>query len=331
MTTVSKKRYSEALRDAMSEELARDSDVVVLGEDVGAYGGVFKATDGLQRTFGENRVLDTPISENGIVGAAVGMAMHGLRPVVEIMYSDFITLALDSLVNGAALYPFVYAGQVKMPIVVRTQGGGGGFAGAQHSKSLEVLTAAIPGLRTVMPHSPADAKGMLKAAIRSDDPVVFYEHKLLYNRRDLVPDDPDYVVPLDRAKVVRPGSAATVFAISRTVLTAVAAAEVLASEGIDVEVVDLRSLRPLDVECIAASVASTHRALVVTEAWLHYGPSAEVAATIFESSFGDLHAPVRRLGGLDMPIPASPALEPLMVPTAEAIAGAVRRLIKEGE
>lgn len=320
-------RYAQALTEALREEMRRDGSVVVFGEDVGKYGGVFQVTKGLADEFGANRVFDTPISENGIVGAAAGMAMHGLRPVVELMYIDFLPLALDSLVNCVAMFPVVYGGQVKMPLVVRTQGGAGGFAGPQHSKSLEAWAAHIPGLHTVMPATPADAKGLLKAAIRSDEPVLFIEHKLLYNKRGEVPEG-EYLVPLGTANVVRAGTHVSVFATSRMVWESLTAADALARRGIDVEVVDVRSLRPLDSPTLVASARKTGRALVVSESWRAYGPTAEIAAVLSEGAFDMLKGPVKRLGGMSVPIPASPALEPLVIPNAAGIEAAIAAMME---
>lgn len=327
-TTYSDTTYSDALNDALRQEMRRDDRVVLLGEDVGVYGGVFSVSRGLLDEFGPERVMDTPISENGIVGAAVGMAMSGLRPVVEMMYTDFMTLALDSIANGAAVFPFAYGDQVRMPIVIRTQGGAGVNAGPQHSKSLEAWTAHLPGIHTVMPADPADAKGLLTSALRSDDPVVLVEHKLLYKTSGPVPEG-DHTVPLGTARVVRPGTDVSVLALSRMVGEALIAAERLAEEGIDAEVVDVRSLRPLDVTTLARSARATGRVVVATESWVRYGPSAEIAAAVTEAAFSELRAPVVRLGSLGVPYPASPALESTVVPDAASIQQCVEILMKE--
>ncbi|WP_232247812.1 alpha-ketoacid dehydrogenase subunit beta [Kitasatospora azatica] len=326
-TTTARMTYAQALNDALRLEMLADDRVVVLGEDVGRYGGVFSVTRGLMDEFGADRVLDTPISENGIVGAAMGMAMSGLRPVVEIMYTDFLCLALDSIANGVAAFPFAYNGQVTMPVVVRTQGGAGINAGPQHSKSLEAWTAHLPGLHTVLPSNPADAKGLLTAALRSDEPVILVEHKLLYSTEGEVPSG-EHLVPLGTAQVVRPGTDATVLALSRMVPEALVAAARLAEQGLDCEVVDVRSLRPLDVATLAASARRTGRVVVAAEAWVRYGPSAEIAAAVTESAFDDLRAPVVRLGSLGVPYPASPALEQAVLPDAAAIQQAVEQLVK---
>ncbi|MCZ7416440.1 MULTISPECIES: alpha-ketoacid dehydrogenase subunit beta [unclassified Streptomyces] len=320
--------YSGALNAALREEMRRDESVVLLGEDIGVYGGVFSVTRGLLEEFGAERVMDTPISENGIVGAAVGMAMSGLRPVVEMMYTDFMTLALDSIANAASVFPFAYGGQVRVPLVIRTQGGAGVNAGPQHSKSLEAWTAHLPGIHTVMPSTPADAKGLLTAALRGDDPVVLVEHKLLYGTEGPVPSG-EHVVPLGTARVVRPGRDVSVLALSRMVGEALTAAERLAEQGVEAEVVDVRSLRPLDLGTLTDSVRRTGRAVVVTESWVRYGPTAEIAAAVTESVFAELRAPVVRLGSLGVPYPASPALEPRVLPDAASIQQSVEQLIKE--
>jgi pyruvate dehydrogenase E1 component beta subunit len=271
--------------------------------------------------------VDTPISENGMVGAAVGMAMSGLRPVVEVMYTDFLCLALDAIANSAAVLPFAYGGQVNVPIVVRTQGGAGTSAGPQHSKSLEAWTAHLPGLHTVMPSSPADAKGILTAAIRSDDPVILVEHKLLYSSSGEVPDG-EHQVSLGTAEVLRCGSDVTVLALSRMVGQALEAAKSLDAEGIDVEVIDVRSLRPLDLTTIVASARKTGRVVAVAESWVRYGPMAEIAAAVTEAAFNDLLAPVVRLGSLGVPYPASPVLESAVVPDSRTIEHAALTLAK---
>jgi pyruvate/2-oxoglutarate/acetoin dehydrogenase E1 component len=319
-------RYREAITEALREEMRRDDRVIVLGEDIGAYGGVFQVTAGFLKEFGPDRVFDTPISENTIVGCAVGAAMLGLRPVAEIMYIDFLPLALDALINQAAILPYAYGDQVELPMVVRTQGGSGSSAGPQHSKSLEGLVAHIPGLNVALPATPADAKGLLKTAIRGNQPAVIIEHKLLYNTRGPV-EDGEHLVPFGVAAVRRLGRDVTIVATSRMVLEALAAAGQLAQEGIEAEVVDPRTLRPLDSATILTSVAKTHRALVVYEAWRTGGFGAEIAAIIAEEGFEYLDAPVRRLGGLDVPIPYSPRLESEIAPNRSTIAAQVRAML----
>ena len=320
-------RYAEALNSALREEMLADPTVFLFGEDIGRYGGVFKVTRGLMDEFGESRVRDTPISEQALTAMAVTAAMAGARPVLEIMYADFIPLSLDALVNQASIYPYIWNGQVKMPFVLRTQGGGGAGAGAQHSKSLDSMLAHIPGIKVVAPSTPADAKGMLKAAIRDDQPVVFLEHKLLYNTRGEVPDG-DVIVPLGKAATVRTGRDISIFATSKMVVEATKAADLLAADGISAEVVDLRSLRPLDLNAIVASIAKTHHAVVVNEGWRFCGYAAELSATIMDHAFDELDAPVARVTLPDMPIPYSEPLETAMLPNADKIRAAALATLK---
>lgn len=319
-------RYAAALNDALRQEMRRDDRVVVLGQDVAQYGGIFGATKGLLDEFGADRVVDTPISENGMVGAAMGMAMSGLRPVVEIMYSDFLCLALDSLANGAAVFPFVSGGRVRVPLVVRTQGGPGGSAGPQHSKSLEQWTAHLPGIHTVMPSNPADAKGLLTAAMRSDDPVIMFEHKGLYATEDLVPEG-EHETPLATANVLHEGWDVSIIAMSGMVRHALDAAARLSAAGVRAEVVDVRSLRPLDTDTLVASARKTGRVVVAAETWLRYGPTAEIAAVIADEAFGELKAPIARVGALAVPYPASPALEPAVLAGSDQIVRAAITLM----
>ncbi|WP_137389816.1 alpha-ketoacid dehydrogenase subunit beta [Rhodoligotrophos defluvii] len=313
-------RYAEALREALRSEMLRDQSVVLYGEDIGIYGGVFKVTRDLQAEFGDLRVRDTPISEQAMTYMCVGAAMSGLKPVLEIMYADFLPLTLDALINQASVLPYLWP--VQVPMVIRTQGGGGSGAGAQHSKSLDALVAHIPGIKVVSPVTPADAKGLLTAAIRDPNPVVFLEHKLLYNSAGEVPDG-DHVVEIGKARMVREGSDVTLIANSKMVLEAEKAAEALAGRGISAEVIDLRSLRPLDTETIIASVKKTTRAVVVNEGWRFGGFGAEVAATISEQAFEYLDAPVCRIGTFDTPIPYSQPLETAVLPDAEKIVAGV--------
>ncbi|HLN14627.1 MAG TPA: alpha-ketoacid dehydrogenase subunit beta [bacterium] len=323
-------RYAEALHESLVSEMRRDPRVVVFGEDIGIYGGVFKVTKDLQQEFGAERVRDTPIAEEAIVGLAIGSSMMGLRPVCEIMYVDFLPLALDQLINQASLMQYIWAGQVQLPFVLRTQGGAGGAAGAQHSKSLEAIVAHIPGLKVVMPATPADAKGLLTASIRDPNPVVFIEHKMLYNTRGPVPEG-EHLVPLGVADIKRPGGDVSIVATSRMVLEALRAAEELERDGVSAEVVDVRTLRPLDVATIVASVKRTHRAVVVNEGWRTGGFGAELAAVIAEEAFSYLDAPVQRLGAADLPVPYSPGLEPASVPDAAAIARAARSALRAAD
>jgi len=320
-------RYAEALNQALREEMQRDPTVFVFGEDIGRYGGVFKVTRGLMEEFGEARIRDTPISEQALAAMAVTAAMTGTRPVLEIMYADFMPLVLDALINQASIYEYLWK-DVTMPFVLRTQGGGGAGAGAQHSKSLDALVAHIPGIKVVAPSTPADAKGLLKSAIRDNQPVVFLEHKLLYNLRDEVPDDPKHLVEIGKAKILVEGADISIFATSRMVLESRKAAELLAADGISAEVIDLRSLRPLDLGAIKASIASTHHAVVVNEGWRFCGYAAELSATIMDHAFDDLDAPVARVTLPDMPVPYSEPLEMAVLPNAAKIADAARNILK---
>ena len=320
-------RYAEALNAALREELQRDPSVFVFGEDVGRYEGVFKVTRGLLKDFGRNRIRDTPISEQTLAAMTVSASMTGTRPVLEIMYADFMPLVLDALINQASIYEYIWAGQVKMPFVIRTQGGAGAGAGAQHSKSLDGLIAHIPGLAVVAPVTPADAKGLLKSAIRDDRPVIFLEHKLLYNLRGEVPEGEDVLVPIGKARIVKEGKDISLFATSRMVLECEKAAELLAESGVSAEVIDLRSLRPLDLDTIKSSVAKTHHAVVVNEGWRFCGYAAELSATIMDYAFDDLDAPVQRVTLPDMPLPYSEPLETAMLPDGQKIAEAARRAL----
>lgn len=320
-------RYAEALNAALREEMIRDPSVFLFGEDIGRYGGVFKVTRNLQEEFGPVRVRDTPISEQAMTAMAVSAAMTGTRPVLEIMYADFLPLTLDALVNQASIYEYIWNGQVSMPFVMRTQGGGGAGAGAQHSKSLDSMLAHIPGIKVVAPSNPADAKGMLKSAIRDNQPVVFLEHKLLYNLRSEVPDGEDVLVPLGKAAIVREGRDISIFATSRMVHESLKAAGLLEKKGIDAEVVDLRSLKPLDLQAIRTSIARTNHAVVVNEGWNFCGYAAELSATIMDHCFDDLDAPVARVTLPDMPIPYSEPLEMAVLPNAEKIVAASLRTL----
>ena len=318
--------YAQAVSEALAEEMARDPRVFLMGEDVGVYGGIFTATKGLLERFGAERVRDTPISEAAIVGAAVGAALMGMCPVVEIMYEDFTTIAMDQIVNNAAKMRYMLGAQVEVPVVVRTQGGSGRGNGAQHSQSLEAWFAHVPGLVVIMPSTPYDVKGLLKSAVRDDNPVVFIEHKMLYlTTKGLVPDT-EYTIPIGKADVKRAGSDVTVIVTSWMVPRALAAAEQLASEGTSVEVIDPRTLRPLDEETILESVRKTGRVLIVHEAVKAGGIGAEIAAMIVEKAFDYLDMPVKRLAGVDAPIPYAAVLETAAVPTTEGIAEAVRQM-----
>ena len=320
--------YAQAIKDAMSEEMRRDERVFILGEDIGPYGGAFGVTRGMIEEFGPERVRDTPISEAAITGAAVGAAMTGMRPIVEIMFSDFITIAMDQLVNQAAKARYQFGGQASVPLVLRAPEGSGTGAAAQHSQSVESWILNVPGLKVVAPSTPADAKGLLKSSIRDDNPVVFLEQKLLYRAKGEVPEG-EYLVPLGVADVKRPGKDLTVITYGRMVQRCLEAAGTLGGEGVDAEVIDLRSLRPLDTAAIIASARKTGRVLIVHEACQFAGFGGEIAAAICDSeAFFYLDAPVRRLGGRDVPIPYNKTLEAAVVPTPETIAAAARALMR---
>jgi pyruvate/2-oxoglutarate/acetoin dehydrogenase E1 component len=319
--------YAEAIREALRQEMTHDDSVFLMGEDVGAYGGAFGVSYGLLDEFGEERVRDTPISEAGIVGAATGAALVGMRPVAEIMFMDFTTIAMDQLVNQAAKIRFMFGGKAKVPMVLRTPAGCGTGAAAHHSQSLEAWFVHVPGLKVVMPSTPYDAKGLLRASIRDDNPVVFVEHKLLYKTRGPVPEK-EYTIPLGVAEVKRPGKDVTIVATSIMVHRALEAAEALSQEGIEAEIVDPRTLKPFDDDTVTSSVIKTGKALIVHEASKTGGVGAEIAARIMESeAFDHLDAPIRRLAGLDIPIPYNRTLERHTVPQVEDIVAAVKELV----
>ncbi len=312
---MSEMRYREALGAALREELRRDQRVVLMGEDIGVFGGAFKVTDGLLEEFGERRVRDTPISENTIVGVGVGAAMTGLRPVVELMTINFALLAFDQIVNHAAHIHYMFGGQVRVPLVVRMPQGAGHQLGPTHSHCLEALFLHIPGLLVAVPATPADAKGLLKSAIRDENPVIFIEHESLYATRGEVSDDEEQLVPFGRARVAREGGDVTIVGISRMAITAERAAGTLAAEhGVQAEVIDPRTLRPLDLDTILASVRKTNRCVIVEEGWPHGGVGANLAALIGEQAFDDLDAPVQRVTGADLPMPYSKPLEDIAYP-----------------
>jgi pyruvate dehydrogenase E1 component beta subunit len=319
--------YRAAILEALFAEMRRDESVLVMGEDVGAAGGVFKQAAGLFEEFGAGRVIDTPISESGAFGIAAGAAMSGSRPVFEVMFGDFITLVMDQLANQVAKVHYMSAGQISVPLVLRTAVGIGANLGPQHSQSLHAWAAHIPGLKVVMPSTPADAKGLMAAAIRDDNPVVYFEDRTLYTLRGEVPEG-DHVVPIGVADVKRPGEDVTIVATSRMVQVALAAAELLAADGISAEVVDPRSLVPLDVATLVESVRKTSRAVVVDGGYRQYGITGEIAATLGEEAFDWLDAPVMRIGAQNVPIPFGRSLEPLVVPDAPRLATAVAELVR---
>jgi pyruvate dehydrogenase E1 component subunit beta len=316
-------RMREALNQALREEMQRDEDVMIMGEDVGVFQGAFKVTEGLLDEFGERRVRDTPISENTIVGMGVGAAMTGLRPVVEIMTVNFALLAMDMVVNHAASIPYMFGGQVRVPLVIRMPGGGGHQLGPTHSHSLEAMFLQIPGLLVACPSTPADGKGLLKTAIRDDNPVVFIEHETLYGSRGDVPENGEVLLPFGEAAIRREGSDVTIVGILRMAETAMQAAKTLANEhGAEAEVIDPRTLRPLDLDTILDSVRKTNRAVIVEEGWPHGGVGANLAALIQEQAFDYLDAPVQRVTGADVPMPYSKRLEQAAIPHAEHVVSA---------
>ncbi len=322
--------YAEAIREGLAQAMQADERVFLFGEDVGVYGGAFGVSGDLFHKFGPERVIDTPISELGIAGAAVGAAITGMKPVLELQFSDFVTLAMEQIVNQAAKIHFMFGGKATVPMVVRLPGGSGTGAAAQHSQSLEAWFAHVPGLKVVQPSTPHDAKGLLLAAIDDPNPVLIFEHKLLYKTKGPVPEEP-YRVAIGKAAVRRAGRDLTIVGSSIMAIRAVAAAARLAAENIDAEVIDLRSLRPIDLKTIAASVCKTHRLLIVYEGVKIMGIGAEISAMIAESdAFDFLDAPIARLGGADVPLPYNPVLEKAAVPQEDDIVAAARRLVREG-
>jgi pyruvate dehydrogenase E1 component beta subunit len=318
--------YREALNEALREEMQRDPNVFILGEDVGFYGGAFKITEGLFAEFGEKRVVDTPIAEGLIVGAAIGAAMVGLRPIAELMTVNFALLAMDQIVNHAAKIHYMFGGKAKVPLVVRGPGGGGNQLGAQHSQSLESYFLHCPGIKVVMPSTPADAKGLLKESIRDDNPVVFLEHEHLYNTTGEVPPE-DYTIPIGKASIRKAGSDLTIISYSNMVLTSLEAAAQLEKEGISVELIDLRTLNPLDIDTITASVKKTHRVIVAEEDWKTGGVGAEITSQIYEQAFTALDVPVQRIAGKDTPMPYAKNLERAAIPQVEDIIQAAISLL----
>jgi pyruvate dehydrogenase E1 component beta subunit len=315
--------YRQALHDTLRAELLRDEDVLLIGEEIGVFEGSYKITAGLLAEFGPRRIRDTPVCEEGFVGTAIGAAMLGLRPVVEIMTINFSLLAIDQIVNHAAKLHAMFAGQVRVPLVIRTPGGGGQQLAATHSQNLEVWYAHVPGLKVLAPATPADAKGLLTTAIRDDDPVIVLENLALYNTRGEVPEG-DHSVEIGTAAVMKPGRDLSVIAYSRAAVVALDVARRLEDEGISVEVIDLRSLRPLDRHTVCASVRKTTRAVVLEDDWLSYGIGAEIAATIQEGAFDYLDAPVRRVAAAEVPLPYAKPLELAALPDAAALIRVIR-------
>jgi len=321
--------FKDAVLEALAGEMRADPSVVLIGEDIGAAGGVFLQTKGLFEEFGGSRVIDTPISESAIVGMAIGAAMTGLRPVVEIMFGDFITLGMDQLVNQAAKVRYMSAGGFTVPLVLRTAIGVGGNLGPQHSQSLHAWAAHVPGLKVVMPSNAADAKGLMTAAIRDDDPVVFFESRSSYNIKGPVPEG-EHLVPLGRAAIARQGRDVSIVAVGAMTGLALRVADVLTGKGIEIEVVDVRSLVPLDEATILDSVKKTSRALVLDAGHAQFGVAGEIAAVIGEKAFDWLDAPVMRLAAPNVPIPFSRTLEPLVIPSREQVVAKVRELVGRG-
>ncbi|MEK7442811.1 MAG: alpha-ketoacid dehydrogenase subunit beta [Chloroflexota bacterium] len=318
---------SKALAQAMYEEMERDPNVVVLGEEVGAQGGTYGVTAGLFEKFGKDRVRDTPISEGVIVGAAVGAAMNGLRPVAEIMGINFAFLAMDQIVNHAAKIHSMFGGQFRCPLVVRTTSGGGKQLAATHSQTPDVIFAHFPGLKVVAPSTPAEAKALLKASIRTDDPVFFIEHSTMYSERGEVSDDPNFLLPIGKSDIKRKGKDVTIVTYSKMVSISLKAAAELEKEGIDVEIIDLRSLRPLDLDPVFESFKKTNRAVIVEEGWKTFGIGAEVASRIYEECFDYLDAPIERVAQKEVPLPYSAELERAAIPQVKDVIAAVKKVL----
>jgi pyruvate dehydrogenase E1 component beta subunit len=318
--------YRQALKEALREEMQRDDGVFLLGEEIGVFGGSYKVTEGLLDEFGSKRVLETPIAENGIIGLATGAAMTGLRPVAEIMTINFIIVGMDQLVNNAAKIPYMFGGETRVPLVVRTPSGGAHQLTAQHSQSLEVWFAYVPGMYVVAPATPADAKGLLKASIRDDNPILFVENVLMYNEKGDVPEG-EHIVPIGKADVKREGEDVTLITYSRMVHVALEAADALAEQGISAEVVDLRSLRPLDIDTVVESIKKTNHAMIVHEGWKKYGAGAEIAAQIQEKAFDYLDHPVERVTAAEVPLPYAKSLERAALPRLEDVIEGVRVMV----
>mgnify|MGYP000936757539 FL=1 len=316
----------EAISQALWEEMERDPSVFIMGEEVGVWGGTYAVTKGFYDHFGPERVRDTPIAEAAIIGAAIGAAMTGLRPVAELMTINFAFSAMDHIVNEAAKLHYMFAGQMHLPLVIRTVGGGGRQLGATHSQTPDALFAHFPGLKVVAPGTPADAKGMLKAAIRSGDPIFFIEHATLYQTRGEVPEG-DYIVPLGKSTVQRAGRDVTIVTYSKMLEISLKAADALAKEGIEVEIVDLRSLRPLDMGPVLESFRKTNRAVIVEEGWKSFGVGAEVAARIYEEAFDYVDAPIRRVAQAEVPLPYNRTLEQMALPKVEDVIKAVKEVL----
>jgi pyruvate dehydrogenase E1 component beta subunit len=320
--------YRDALREAIREEMLRDERVFIMGEDIAGYGGTYAVSKGLFEEFGEKRVRDTPLAEEVITGAAIGAALGGLRPILELMTVNFSLLASDQIINSAAKFHYMFGGQPQIPLVIRMPGGGGAQRGAQHSQMLETMYAHVPGLKVVTPATPYDVKGMLKSAVRDPNPVLFIEHELLYNIKGEVPDEGvEYTVPLDRADVKREGQHVTIITFSRMLHVTLQAAEDLAKEGIEAEVIDLRSIRPIDIDLLVDSVQKTNRVVIAEEGWKYYGTGQGLAALIYEFAFDYLDAPIQHVTGADVPMPYSKPLERLAMPNKDAIVQATKAIV----
>jgi len=320
--------YRDALREAIREEMQRDERVFILGEDIAGYGGTYAVTKGLIEEFGEKRVRDTPLAEEVITGIAIGSALNGLRPILEIMTINFSLLASDLIVNSAAKLRYMFGGQPEVPLVIRTPAGGGAQRAAQHSQMFESWYAHIPGLKVVMPATPYDVKGMLKSAVRDPDPVLFIEHELLYNVKGEVPDEGvEYTVPLQFGEVKRAGRDVTIITFSRMLHITLQAAEDLAKEGFDAEVIDLKSIRPIDIDLIVDSVKKTNRVVIAEEGWKYYGTGQGLAALIYEHAFDYMDAPIQHVTGADVPMPYSKVLEKAALPKKEDIIHAVKAIV----
>ncbi len=317
----------EAISQALWEEMERDPGVFILGEEVGVWGGTYAVTKGFYDHFGEKRVRDTPIAEAAIVGAAIGAALTGLRPVAELMTINFAFSAMDHIVNEAAKLHYMFGGQMVLPMVIRTPGGGGRQLGATHSQTPDAIFAHFPGLKVVAPGTPADAKGLLKSAIRENNPILFIENATLYQMKGEVPDG-EYLIPIGKSTVQRPGKDVTLVTYSKMLPVSLEACNTLAKEGIDVEVIDLRSLRPLDMDPVLESIRKTNRAVIVEEGWKSFGVGSEVSARIYENAFDDLDAPVRRVAQLEVPLPYNRTLEQSAIPQAADVIQAVREVVQ---
>jgi pyruvate dehydrogenase E1 component subunit beta len=316
----------QALSQALWEEMERDPNVFIMGEEVGVWGGTYAVTKGFYDHFGAKRVRDTPIAESAIIGSAIGAALTGLRPVAELMTVNFAFSAMDHIVNEAAKFHYMFGGQFTLPLVIRTAGGGGRQLGATHSQTPDAVFAHFPGLKVVAPGTPADAKGLLKAAIRSDDPIFFIENATLYQQRDEVPDG-EFIVPIGKSTVQRPGTDLTIVTYSKMLPVSMKAADILAKEGVEVEIVDLRTLRPLDMDPILESFMKTNRAVIVEEGWQSFGIGSEISARIYEQAFDYVDAPIKRVAQKEVPLPYNQALEQMAIPQVKDVVVAVREVL----